>query len=233
MLVVAPEYGVDASGGYRPGGLAQFARLTTRALSTSERIETLVLWGLLDDPLALDRTLRAYIDEARRPGMQVRYRGFSGRRARMSLHFAAEHLAFDHVMFMHLGPGRLATLRMFRPYSFWLVGIEVRKCLDRIERRAVTRAQPLLSISTFSSDEMRAFNPGLPGAQTVHLGMEPDAAWSMTDHRGGAYHAADRAPAIMIVGRLAANERYKGHDQLIDAWPEILTRRGSAGQDPG
>ena len=30
-----------------------------------------------------------------------------------------------------------------------------------------------------------------------------------------------RSPCAVIVGRMSANERYKGHDILLDAWPDV------------
>jgi len=29
-------------------------------------------------------------------------------------------------------------------------------------------------------------------------------------------------PVALIVGRTASSERYKGHDEVLDAWPSIL-----------
>ena len=40
----------------------------------------------------------------------------------------------------------------------------------------VRRAQPLLSISRFSSDAMQRWNPGLPAGHPVLLSDEPDPA---------------------------------------------------------
>ncbi|MGC4080852.1 MAG: glycosyltransferase family 4 protein [Vicinamibacterales bacterium] len=30
--------------------------------------------------------------------------------------------------------------------------------------------------------------------------------------------------AVLVVGRMSSGERYKGHDQLIDAWPAVVAR---------
>jgi len=30
--------------------------------------------------------------------------------------------------------------------------------------------------------------------------------------------------AVLVVGRMSKSERYKGHDQLIDAWPDVVSR---------
>ena len=31
-------------------------------------------------------------------------------------------------------------------------------------------------------------------------------------------------PTVLTVGRIAASERYKGHDAILDVWPDVLRR---------
>jgi phosphatidylinositol alpha-1,6-mannosyltransferase len=55
-------------------------------------------------------------------------------------------------------------------------------------------------------------NPWLPEAQVVWLGTterRPPVRQQLT-------------PIVLILGRMASTERYKGHDALIDAWPRVL-----------
>jgi phosphatidylinositol alpha-1,6-mannosyltransferase len=152
----------------------------------------------------------------------------------MAVEFALRHLAFELVIFLHIGVGRLGVLRPFRRQSLWLVGIEVRRRLRADERFTVRRARPLLAISRFSSDEMRRHNPDLPAALPVHLGVEPEGPWSSTTNTNAnetavpPYVAAARRLAVLIVARLAASERYKGHDQLLEAWSEIRRQHPAA-----
>jgi phosphatidylinositol alpha-1,6-mannosyltransferase len=40
--------------------------------------------------------------------------------------------------------------------------------------------------------------------------------------------AATRERAVLMVARMAAAERYKGHDQLIDAWPTVVAAQPEA-----
>jgi len=37
-----------------------------------------------------------------------------------------------------------------------------------------------------------------------------------------------RPASVLIVGRMMKSERHKGHDQLIEAWPEVTRRRSDA-----
>lgn len=222
LLIVTSDFAVNADGTYRPGGLQQFSRCVFRALATCSAIERLDGWTLLDDPGGAAFLERSYIArDARARAISVR--GFAGNRRRMALAYVAHAGAYDLSMFLHVGVGRLAVLRPGAPVCVWLVGIEVRRPLRWIERQAVLRASPLLSISAFSSDEMIRHNPRLPPARTVHLCVEPDGAWGGAEISGPlAYDPSTRERAVLIVARMVANERYKGHDQLIDAWPEVL-----------
>lgn len=236
ILLVSPECGVADDGTYRPGGIQLFSRLVARALAGAPGLRALTVWSLLDSERAMQRTLLPYLEAARVAGvgdLHLRVRGFGGSRRAMALAYPMARLRHDHAQFLHLGVGRLAVLAPLRPYSIWEVGIETRKRLNRLERTVLGRARPLLSISDYSSDETRRFNPEVRAAATVHLAVEPDAFWAASDAGPGGladpasaptpdYVASERRPVVLIVARLAASERYKGHDQLIDAWPAVV-----------
>src|SRR4051812_39519326 len=225
VLLVSPEFGVAADGTYRPGGVQLFSRLVARALAASPRLSCLAVWSLLDSQEAMERTLRPYLEAARDSAVQLEVRAFSGSRRRLALAWLRRRWGFDHAQFLHLGVARLAALTPLHGQSFWVVGIETRKRLSALERWVVRRAKPLLSISTFSSDETLRFNPDLPPANTVHLAVEPDAFWGAESADTDApvpYVASQRPPAVLIVARLASTERYKGHDELIVAWPQVV-----------
>src|SRR6185436_2059533 len=128
-------------------------------------------------------------------------------------------------MFLHTGVSRLSVLRPFRRTSVWLVGVDVRRPFSWRERFAVGKADPLLSISRFSSVEMQRHNPTLPLGTTVHLCTEPDDAWLAATEGVRppvAYSAAARTPAVLIVSRQVSSQRYKGHEHLIAGWSRVL-----------
>jgi len=229
ILVIGPEFGVTDDGTYRPGGLAQFSRCVLGALATSSRLERLTGWGLLDSQQGAAWLRANYLAGARRAG-NVEVRGFSGSRGQLARAFLGAHREYDLVMFLHIGVGRLSVLRPLDATTLWLVGVEVRRSLNWLERFALRRAGPLFSISRFSSDEMLRHNPTLPAASTVvHLCTEPDEPWTGGRPEGPPeYVSATRKPAVMIVARQAASERYKGHDQLILGWPRVLARVSNA-----
>jgi phosphatidylinositol alpha-1,6-mannosyltransferase len=226
LLVVTTDCGMAEDGTYRPGGLQLFSRLVIRALVESTKIQALGVLSLQDSQRAMDKTLGGLLAPTKSAAMDLRLHGCGGSRVTLGLNYLRQRRRYDQAVFLHINVARLGVLTPLSPLSLWLVGIEVRRRLGPHERFVVRKADPLLSISTFSTQEMRRFNPDLPDATTVHLSVEPDEAWLPKASGGPAlpqnYQAATRSQAVLVVARLAAAERYKGHDQLIDAWPRVV-----------
>jgi phosphatidyl-myo-inositol dimannoside synthase len=231
VLVVTTDCGVGEDGTYRPGGLQLFSRLVVRALAESTRLGQMGVLSLGDTQRAMDGTLRALLAPAKAPGLELTMHGCGRSRARLGLTYLRERWRYDLALFLHINVARLAMLTPLSPLSLWLVGIEVRRRLAPHERFVVRKADPLLSISDFSTKEMQRFNPGLPDARTVHLSVEPDEPWLVANPASAApplYKAASRDRAVLVVARLAVANRYKGHDQLVDAWPQVVASQPDA-----
>ncbi len=228
LLVITTEFGVEPCGSYRPSGMATFSRCVLKALVDSRRYGKVDAWGLCDSPGGAKWLERNYLQDGR--GSACSVNGYSGSRLALGVDFIRRNVRYDHVMFLHVNMARLHVFRPVLPHSLWLVGIEVRRRLAWYERMAVSRARPLLSISQYSSDTMRQHNPELPPGAPVHLCVEPDSAWTTplegTDKPS--YDASERRPAVLIVGRLSSTEKYKGHDQLLEAWPLVQREHPSA-----
>ena len=99
------------------------------------------------------------------------------------------------------------------PHAVFLHGVEVWRPITGRRRSALTSAARLLANSDMTVRLARAANPWLPHTTTVHLGVA--AA------RRPPPPTSQRAPIALMVGRMAAAERYKGHDQVLSAWNAI------------
>jgi glycosyltransferase involved in cell wall biosynthesis len=97
-------------------------------------------------------------------------------------------------------------------YAVLLCGHEVWSPLPQSQRRILYDADCLLAISQTTIDEARRHNAWLPQAHVVHLGVEAPAS---------TVPAAQRGNLLVLVARIDASERYKGHDEILDAWPAI------------
>lgn len=223
VLVVAPDLGLESGGCYRPGGLALFSRLVVRALASAVEIKQLTVFSLLDTPGAA-KAYQDYLDSA---AMRLDIQGFSGSKLRLTLSYLTQRRRHDLAMFTHIGVGQIAALTPFARTSLWIVGIESWRRLAFHERQIVRLAAPLLSISQYSSDRLLHFNPSLPSAWPVHLCVEPPSTNAELP-AVPQYEASARDPAVLVVARMSASERYKGHDEIIDAWPRVIEMRPDA-----
>ena len=126
------------------------------------------------------------------------------------------------VLFGHLG---LVQARRYFPagsqvpYGVFLHGIEAWKPLDARSRRAIQSARVRIANSSFTAQAVVDANPDIGDIAVCPLALqkndEPPAV---------RLPAAGRPPRVLVVGRMASTERYKGHEQLIRAWPAVRAR---------
>ncbi len=110
------------------------------------------------------------------------------------------------------------------PYLVMLYGIEVWRPLEPSRRRALANAAIRLSISRYTLARARELHPGL-SAEILPLALEERTAEGRVD-----LSVVERAGEgfALIVGRMASSERYKGHDELLEAFPEVARRLPAA-----
>jgi glycosyltransferase involved in cell wall biosynthesis len=163
------------------------------------------------------------------------YRSFSLSRWRLGLHVfrRGRRRGRSALLFDHLGPARLqgALPRGLRGrYAATILGVDVWRELAPSARAALSSACRVVAISHETVRRARPFLPADCAPVVVHPGIDPPSA-------GGAPDAALLAGAgerfVLIVGRLAGAERYKGHDELLAAFaaldPAIAPRLVIAG----
>lgn len=133
--------------------------------------------------------------------------------------------ATDWVLFSHFA---LAQAHSMVPasgrtgYGVFLHGIEVWQPLPPKTLRLIADADLRIANSHYTATRARSANPGIGAIEVCPLALLdralPAAARSMPlgPH------------AVLVVGRMAEAERYKGHDQLIDAWDQIVARVSDA-----
>lgn len=100
----------------------------------------------------------------------------------------------------------------------FLHGIEAWRPQGWLTRTLLSRVDLFLSNSEYTWQRFSSLNPSFAGKlhQTVHLGIGSpvDAPTASPAH----------SPAVLMVGRLMRGEDYKGHRELIRAWPLVLRR---------
>lgn len=202
--------GLDLDG----GGRALAGRLLARTCAGLARE-----WGIGFDVLALGRN-----------GSPAPATYFGSRQRELALEVWRRQWRDRRAAYVYdlLGPARIqawlpAAVRA--PYLVPLYGIEVWRPLGWDRRRALANATSLFSISEHTLDRARPFCPGLNGVPVLPLALEersPDGALdeALLERLGHGF--------LLLVGRMASGERYKGHDQLLEALPRLLAVHSNA-----
>jgi phosphatidyl-myo-inositol dimannoside synthase len=105
--------------------------------------------------------------------------------------------------------------------AVFLHGIEAWREQDAITRRLLRHVDLFLSNTEHTWRRFVAFNPDFANAphQTVHLGIGQPCASPIE---------APEHPAMLMIGRMLVGERYKGHNEVLAVWPEVVARHPRA-----
>ena len=192
IILLTPNlYGAD--------GISTVARLVTRAC---EDVTVLALHEA-------DRTMFDDVDVEGSGGRSSHFVTAAMRRAVL-----ADRPATVIVNHLHLAPAALAFAARGASLLTLLQGVEAWKPLTWLQRVALDRSERIVAISAYSRDRFRAANPHFAQRRldVCHLGLEP-----IVTSQG----PSEWAPSALIVGRMARDERYKGHDLLLDIWQDV------------
>lgn len=205
IVVLATEFGA-------PGGIQAVTRDVITTLAAGSAPVRVV--SLLDPPEA-----RALLPS------NVRVSGASGNRVRFCLAASAAALHANRrtlVVALHAHVAALALPMVARGAELiiFIYGAEIWRPLTRTERAAFRRATRLVAISAYTARRFQEANPWFEGPIHVcHLSARedaPDLSTIVDPPR------PDRVTGFaLLVGRMSVEERYKGHDRLIDVWPRI------------
>lgn len=219
---MAPRYLVLTPGMTGADGIAELSRLVVRAISPSgtepDSAHVDVL-SLTDPP-----GFRA--GDQKGPG--VRFFGAGGRRFRLvaaAIRAGLGGARATEILCLHLHLSPVAQLLAGRSrLTVFLHGIEAWRPLGRMERLALHRAGIVMANSEHTARRFRETNPDFRDrpVRICHLAVRDRDGLSVGPESGERVVRARPGPFALIVGRMVAEERYKGHDLLIDIWPSIM-----------
>jgi phosphatidylinositol alpha-1,6-mannosyltransferase len=132
----------------------------------------------------------------------------------------------DFVLYSHLGlakPLRAIPRAWQKPYGVFLHGIEAWCPLPPRLHDVLAHAAIRLANSPFTASRVMERHPDVGPVLPCPLALPAN----LIAH--SASPSADAVPAIgphavLVVGRMLAAESYKGHDEMIDAWPAVVAR---------
>jgi phosphatidylinositol alpha-1,6-mannosyltransferase len=122
-------------------------------------------------------------------------------------------LAF--VLHAHFAPLALPIAARGAYLIQFLIGIEVWKPLTLLERYSLLRARRLIAISAHTVARFKLANPSFESVDSIicHPGLPPVETESV---------GSECPNTALVVGRMSSEERYKGHDLLLDVWGAVL-----------
>jgi phosphatidylinositol alpha-1,6-mannosyltransferase len=220
-LLVTPQFGYDEKGRATPGGLLQFGRCLARALASSPDLSSLDIWCQVDS-----RHKETHIAELAQtyahPKLDLRVRAFGGRRLSLAgaLAESCRRGRFDRVMYTLVNQAVLSELPYHPPFDVWQIGTEFFRRLGYTKRRVMRSALRVFSISRHTTQLAAWYTPGLWEGTVVPLCAEPSDR-DLIDN--APYLAGERQAAVLIVGNIHDGLMYKGHQQLIAAWPQVAS----------
>ncbi|RMG18644.1 MAG: glycosyltransferase family 1 protein [Planctomycetota bacterium] len=124
-------------------------------------------------------------------------------------------------MHLHLAPAFLPFALRGGRLAVFLHGIECWKPLGPLRRRALLLAWRLVCNSQETRRRFQRSNPVLAG---LPLRVCPLGIGSAQEAREGEGTEECKEPGVLLVGRMDPAERYKGHDEVLEAWVEVRAR---------
>lgn len=119
------------------------------------------------------------------------------------------------VMHLHLAPLALPLVKRGAHLAVMLCGIEAWAPLSGLRTRALEHATLVLAISQHTIDRFKKANPVF-----TNKAVRPCLLGMPGSNLDVAHQPSGTEPFALIVGRLSAQERYKGHDLLLEIWCE-------------
>lgn len=190
----------------RGGGLAHAARLVRRALAE--------LTGFEPETLALNPRRYDGVSLAERIAFA----------ARLGTAQAFGRIGWPLFMHLSLARAQVAIPRTFRPlYGVFLHDVEGwNENMGPRDRVALAASALRLANSNFTARRVMRAHPSVGDVAAVPLGLEDDSPTLGRPDRELLSRVA--GSSVLIVGRMHELERYKGHDELLECWPQILAQ---------
>jgi glycosyltransferase involved in cell wall biosynthesis len=200
VIVIGPQF----AGG---DGLSELGRQVVAALA-ADAADAVVVYSLQD---------QGHPEILRR--LPVRFCSSNGNRLRFVAEILGETIRVSRgdlivAMHAHFLPLSLPLVARGAALAAVLVGIESWRPLTRLQRAALSKAAHVVAISRHTVERFKAANPAV-----VHIGVDVCHPSVPAARDAGASLVA---PGFaLIVGRMSREERYKGHDALLEAWPRV------------
>ena len=183
-----------------------------------------LLWGIFEQQWGSDARLFTLLDDAR-PSRSLDSSTAARLRFGARLARAQALRECDWILYTHLSVAKVQSFvpaRIRRPYGVFVHGIEAWRPLPPELQLVLRGAAVRIAISRFTAHRLQTLHPTIGEVLPCPLAL-PQEKLSATRPVGRL--ECDPGPrAVVLVARMLASERYKGHDELMTAWPDVLAR---------
>jgi phosphatidylinositol alpha-1,6-mannosyltransferase len=187
------------------GGISRVARLMFQVLVdefyADAKLNTLVLSDTLPNQ---DIAIPIAVSKASRPHFLY------------SVHKAA--LTHSYFIYDSLGMAR-AHCRvplLCKPFMTWIHGHEVWENTRPVRLKWARRANLLVSNTAYTREQAEHFHGGFAHAQVCWLATQTDELPTISPK-------TNTPPTVLIISRINEYDGYKGHKELIECWPKVLS----------
>ncbi|MGI6087892.1 MAG: glycosyltransferase family 4 protein [Kiritimatiellia bacterium] len=186
------------------GGICRVARLMMRALGE---------WTAENGGSVRGVVLS---DDTPPPDAPFPIRACAGSRLKFAAATHTVALTCNRFVYDFLGMARAHCRIPFlkHPFMTFICGIEIWENARADRLLWSRRADTLVSISEYTRNRADSLHGGFAGARLCWLGTEADELPVKLE-------TAPHPPRVMILARMSRAEDYKGHRELIAAWPEV------------
>lgn len=180
-----------------------------------------LLWHVMREATPQARLLTMF-QHASKPASIAEKVGFGARLSQIQVAGRT-----DWVLFSHLGLAQVQNLLPSfarRRYAVFLHGIEAWNTLSRAETRALANADLRIANSAYTARRVVAAHPAIGPVEPCPLALLPRASTATARARTLSPDLQNLGTrVVLLVGRMSAAERYKGHDEMLDAWPAVVS----------
>lgn len=200
-----------------PGGIGRYEVMLAEALSVLAKSGSVVFKVLSKESWPTYLTAGRSINFQSARGARISF-------ACMSL-LETARCSWDVIIISHVNLAQLAPLfKLIRPATqVWVIGygIEIWEPIGTFKRLALRRANCLLAISAYTRDRAVEATRLSSDRTSILPCALPPGHWSSKATKRG--DDPEMGPTVLLsVCRLAASERYKGVDTVIEALPRVL-----------
>ena len=178
-----------------------------------------MLWEALEQRFPDRRSVTMFEGPARPPSVADKV-AFTGRLSRDILVRRPQWVLFSHIGLMRAQKGIPPQLR--RPYAVFLHGVEAWKRLGPTDRAMLRQASLRIANTSFTAARVMETNPEIGDVDACPLALTAELTAPVAAMETLPAIADPHAEVVLMVGGMRADQAYKGHEQMLGAWPRVV-----------